>query len=201
MGFADIPPRKFLLGLAAFGVLGSVGLIALQASLASRAAAVRASTVATPPIVKPPVVGDPSAPLSTPGERVFLAKNLLADPSPANFDEAEGLLKANPKTDPDHAVAQKLLSGIPKARVAYRVAMADQLQNSYLDDGKNVKVRVSGSNKDVITLTWVMVDEVQAHAMEKDWGALNGMKQAGFKRFIMADGYGKSFNWDLSKME
>lgn len=50
-------------------------------------------------------------------------------------------------------------------------------------------VTVSGKNKDILTLRFILVSRPLVHAMIKDREVFERMRIAGFKKFVAADKY------------
>lgn len=60
----------------------------------------------------------------------------------------------------------------------------------------DIKVRVSGSNSDRITLSWVLFGDVAAHQLSKG-DLIQEVKALGFRRIDMTDGYDYHVYWNL----
>jgi hypothetical protein len=75
-----------------------------------------------------------------------------------------------------------------------RQAYAQVLQNKFYDDGLNIKVRTSGPDTTVLTMTFVLFDEVWVHNFQKG-DLLDEVGRQGFKKVVVNDGYTKSWSW------
>jgi hypothetical protein len=85
-----------------------------------------------------------------------------------------------------------------KVDAVERVAYGAILRNRFLDLGADVKVYVTGSQKDRITLQWIMFNDVWTHKMEKPDGIMSDIRKLHFKRVDMKDGYDYHVYWDLN---
>lgn len=77
-----------------------------------------------------------------------------------------------------------------------REAYAAKLRERYLDQGMDIKVKVSGKNSDRLTLTYVLFNDVWNHKFSKG-DALGEMRSLGFRRVDMTDGYDYHVYWDF----
>lgn len=71
---------------------------------------------------------------------------------------------------------------------------ADTLRTRYLDNYLDIKVRVSGSKADRITLEYVLFNDVWARKLQTE-GALDTLREKGFKRIDMTNGYDYHVYW------
>lgn len=79
-----------------------------------------------------------------------------------------------------------------------RIALAKELRQQYLDNNLDIKVEVSGAEKDRMTLQFALFNDVWTNKVQK--GELIGqLREAGFKRLDMTDGYDYHVYWDLKK--
>lgn len=71
------------------------------------------------------------------------------------------------------------------------------LRNAFLDDGQDIKVKVSGKNNTIITLSYCLYNAVWTRDYEKN-GIISSFEKKGFKKLIMTDDYDYkvSFNFD-----
>lgn len=83
-----------------------------------------------------------------------------------------------------------------KVNTEAREVMAELLQTHYLDEGINMKIRVSGRDSNTIKLTWVLVDEVFVHHYGKGED-LQVLRELGFTKVLLSDGYTKTWTFDL----
>lgn len=105
-------------------------------------------------------------------------------PQPAQPASAQ----APPKQIPPEAIT-------PSMREAY----ANRLEANYLDNGMDVHVRVQGKKKDSITLKYVLFSRPAVHKIHQDGKLLEEMRQLGFRKAVLADGYDTSWTFDLTK--
>jgi len=83
-----------------------------------------------------------------------------------------------------------------EVKKAQRLAAESLLREKYLDQGLDIKVDVSGKNADRITLTYVLFNDVWTHRFQKD-GGLDALRDMGFKRVDLKDGYDYHVYWRL----
>lgn len=81
-----------------------------------------------------------------------------------------------------------------KAQRELRIKTQTTLRNSYLNSGADIKVKVHGKNKDRITLTYVLFNDVWAHKMSKT-DMLDNLQKLGFKRVTLSDNYKYKVYW------
>ena len=74
----------------------------------------------------------------------------------------------------------------------------EALRRRFLDRNLDIKVSVSGTKKDRVTLKFVLFNDVWSHRMQQD-GLLQEMKDVGFKKVTMTDGYDYTVYWDFAK--
>lgn len=68
------------------------------------------------------------------------------------------------------------------------------MREIYLDSDQDVKVSVTGKNKDVITLSYVLIGDVWSHHMLRE-GTLDGLFDLGFKKIVLTDGHDYEKTW------
>ena len=79
-----------------------------------------------------------------------------------------------------------------------RIAYGKQLRQQYLDNNLDIKVTVTGKHDDHITLQFALFNDVWANKISKGT-LLEEMKDKGFTRVDMTDGYNYHVSWDLTK--
>lgn len=84
------------------------------------------------------------------------------------------------------------------AAVAARRAYAKTYEESLLDKGINATVTTSGTDATTLQMKWILVGKVLAHQYTKG-SILGEMRNMGFRRFVITDGYDEAWSWDLSK--
>jgi hypothetical protein len=77
-----------------------------------------------------------------------------------------------------------------------REAYGAGLRKRFLDRNLDIKVVVTGSKKDRITLKFVLFNDVWSHRMQED-GLLQEMKDLGFRKVTMTDDYDYTVYWDF----
>jgi hypothetical protein len=79
---------------------------------------------------------------------------------------------------------------------ATRLAYGQALRQKYLDDNLDIEVKVSGPKKTRITLKFALFNAVWANKVQKG-DLITEMKNMGFTRLDMTDGYDYGVYWDL----
>ncbi len=120
-------------------------------------------------------------------------------PSDPEIKQAKDLAK---KLEKCRATTEKKLDKeILELMVAQRESMASRMETSFLDDGLDVRVTLSGKNKNEIKMTWVLMSRPTVHQITKDGTFLAGLEKTGFKRVTFSDGFGESFWYDLEPQD
>jgi hypothetical protein len=91
---------------------------------------------------------------------------------------------------------QKRTNIIALAEGRRRIAVA--LRQRWLDQGVNIKVRVSGKQADRIVLTYPLFDEVWGNRFNKPDELFWMLKAAGFKRVDLDSGFNYHQYWQLA---
>ncbi len=81
---------------------------------------------------------------------------------------------------------------------AARKAYAEIVENGLLSKGFNVDVTVSGPANTTLRIKWVLVSKVTAYEFANG-EYISTLKQHGFKRFVLTDGYDETWTWNLTK--
>lgn len=97
---------------------------------------------------------------------------------------------------------RELTEGLKQVMRDQREATRARIERSFLDDGRDVRVRVSGTNKDRLTMTWVLFGRAAVHQMTdggsmREGSLLRNLQDGGFRRVTFSDGYDKSIFYDL----
>lgn len=66
-----------------------------------------------------------------------------------------------------------------------------------LDQGMDFRVRTRGATATTIRYEWILASRVLAHQWSTDPALFPKLRQLGFRRIEIADGYGKSWYWTL----
>jgi len=78
-----------------------------------------------------------------------------------------------------------------------RKKFAKECEYDYLDKGLNVSVTTPGRNATTLKLKWIGVSKVTAHEFGKKTELFQTLRELGFKKFVITDGYGETWYWDL----
>jgi len=104
--------------------------------------------------------------------------------------------KANERKDADTEAKeaasqkrQKLVNGAEDRR-----AFAARLREGFLDQGLDIKVRVSGKHAERLTMTYALFSDVWSHRFQGE-GVLDSLQTAGFERVDMTDDYDWHVYW------
>lgn len=92
--------------------------------------------------------------------------------------------------------------GMRDIMVAQREAWPAQADRVFLDRGLNVKIRLSGPNKEIATLEWALMSRAAAHQLTNGGSTANdsflgGLQKIGFKRVTFTDGFDESWFYTL----
>jgi hypothetical protein len=92
------------------------------------------------------------------------------------------------------ALSKKLAA---KYMVQQRKQFAAKLENDYLDQGLDITVSATGSQSTVLRLKWILVSRVMAHQFSKNAELFANLRDAGFSRLVITDGYDETWYWDI----
>jgi hypothetical protein len=105
--------------------------------------------------------------------------------------EQDARASAAAKKAADAATAKKTAAdqaAALKAGAALRRSQESVLRDHFLDQGMDIKVKVSGENATVVTLTYILFSDVWAHKLKKSGGLADQLFDMGFKRIYLKDG-------------
>jgi len=112
-------------------------------------------------------------------------------------------LQDHPMTKEERAIAieqaaaeRKMLAQAREAKILARQAYGPMLRERYLDQNLDIKVRISGKAADRITLEYVLFNDVWSHKM-KDSPLISEIRDLGFRRLDMENGYDWHIYWDF----
>ena len=203
---------RFVLFLLA--VLGVFGLV----SLATRDRSPRDLQPGPPAHAPTPTSPTPTAPdpftTMTPAEHVAEAKNALDEWQPhkdpmrtiwGRVADAEKHLNALPAEDQQRPDVLKLKREVDRrnkeierlSKIAAREVFAKQLERTYLDKGLDVYVSLEGPEKTTLTLKFALFSRPLVHQFANDAHAIAALRQAGFKKVRLTDGYNQAWTLDL----
>lgn len=81
-----------------------------------------------------------------------------------------------------------------------RIAYAKLIENNLLRNNMNVDVYSHGPKHSQLTMKWVLASKSLVFRFsEEQQDTLQQMKQVGFKKFTITDGYDQSWSWNLAK--
>jgi hypothetical protein len=78
-----------------------------------------------------------------------------------------------------------------------RRVYARQFEIRMLDQGMDATVTVRGEHGTTLHMKWILVGRVLAHQMSQEPELFEKMREMGFKRFIITDGYDETWSWEL----
>ena len=158
-------------------------------------------------------------------ERVQITKHLDdADAFAKTCDGSSDLLevwnsiKDTPKSSPLYARAQQvavrlehcrqkdyaaLKAGARKLAMAQRETVAKKIDTTFLDQGMDVSVRVTGDQKDRLTISYVLIDRAVVHKLTDGGSRTSGsflanLQVVGFRKVTFSDGYDSAYSYDLT---
>ena len=122
------------------------------------------------------------------------------------FTAASGACDKALSYNPDSRTAKSLQKTI-KAKeakkreaelLAARKKFAKDYEYSLLDEGIEATVTVHGSKATTLKVRWILVSKVIVHEYNKNPEFFQSLRDLGFKKFILTDGYDFSWVWDLN---
>lgn len=107
--------------------------------------------------------------------------------------------------NPESSAAKKLRKEIEKAEarkraeelLAARIQFAKDYEYSLLDEGIDATVTLHGTNSTTLKLKWIFISKVAAHELGKNTELFQNLRELGFKKFIITDGYYETWYWNL----
>lgn len=154
-------------------------------------------------------------PLLTSAEHLEKAKAILAKPEPnlPDLQVAESHLKQIKPDHPESKTARRLEGQIKaerqkiskmfaeatrKTMISVREEAAKELERRFLRSGLDVHVKLSGKDKTVITMEYVLWSRPLIYQLGETQ-FLENLKKSGFKKAIFADGHRYTWTFDLDK--
>jgi hypothetical protein len=120
----------------------------------------------------------------------------IADPlttgQSARYQKIQDEVTARRRRKEDATEATKLAGTAAERRM-----FARNLEYRLLDRGMNVTVTTQGSNATTLRLEYILVSKVLVHQLEKDGSLLEEIRQQGFRRFVLTDGYDETWTWNF----
>lgn len=83
------------------------------------------------------------------------------------------------------------------AKAESRRQFASALERNYLSQGMDVTVRTSGQNATTLRVTWILVSRPMAYQLSDSPELFSNLRNQGFRRFEISDGYDHSWYWKL----
>lgn len=81
------------------------------------------------------------------------------------------------------------------ARADARRLYARELEHRLLDEGMNVTVTTSGRHATTLRVEYILVSKVWAHKLGNDGKTIPTIRNMGFEKFILTDGYDETYTW------
>jgi hypothetical protein len=97
----------------------------------------------------------------------------------------------------ERTMAQREERAAASRRLDARKAYARDLEVRLLDEGMDVRVATRGTDHTTLRMTYVLVNRVWAHQLSKNGEMFARLRQLGFTRLELRDGYNESYSWDL----
>lgn len=108
--------------------------------------------------------------------------------------------------DAEYAEAQKLYKEIERreaiidqlAKQTARIVTAKQMENKMLSQGFDMTFKVSGKGNTILTIEYILMTRPVVYKIENETDLLETLRQAGFKKVVLTDGYDKRwwFTWE-----
>lgn len=86
-----------------------------------------------------------------------------------------------------------------KLMVKQREEISKTLETEYLKKGMDVHIRLSGTNKTVMRLEYILMSRPLVYKIANETDFLESMEKIGFKKVIFSDGYNYSWSYNLGK--
>ncbi len=79
-----------------------------------------------------------------------------------------------------------------------RISMAKDIENRMLSNGYNVDVNAVGPHHRILRFKWALVSKVVAYQLShQEQDMFPTMKENGFTKFVITDGYDETWEWKL----
>lgn len=88
-------------------------------------------------------------------------------------------------------------SAVAAGKEALRRKFAASYESSLLDEGIDATVTVSGRHATTLRLKWILVNRVLAHQFSQKADLFSNLRNMGFTRLEITDGYDSSWYWNL----
>ena len=84
-----------------------------------------------------------------------------------------------------------------ESKINNRKTYGETLRETYLDNGIDVKIKISGKENTVLTMTYILMSDVEVHQLKKQ-GVFDQWHNLGFEKAILRDGfnYSKTITWN-----
>lgn len=154
-----------------------------------------------------------SQPATPPSEHLAEAKKAMADGYTPNgkykswgrVKDARQHLEQVQPGDKEYEQAQKLLTEVSRreaeierwAKTYARQAYAETLEKTYLEQGMDVSVSLSGPDNTTIKLKYVLMSRPMVYKLTNDAEAMGRLRELGFKKAIFTDGYFHTWDYPL----
>jgi len=139
--------------------------------------------------------------LMSPKEHLLEAKKALADAGPPKkmayrLNDARAHLLAIGQRAPEYREAQKLLGQADdklnrqeaSEGIALRQKYAQELENQYLSQGKDIRVTLEGREKRTIKLYYILFSRPLVYKLSQETDFITSFKTYGFKKVILDNG-------------
>jgi hypothetical protein len=117
------------------------------------------------------------------------------DPKPSIVTAAAPRSQIPPEKPKTKAELRKEAIEQQQVDILLRKAFAKNFENKCLASGLNVDVRAYGPQYTYLETKYVLASKVLVYQFDNTPGLFDGMKQAGFKKFRLTDGYDSSWTW------
>ena len=195
-----------LIGIVALSVIAAVLFISLGGGRSHSGN----KPVAAAPLSSPSPQPSPPPGL-TPAEHLAKAKELTAHKA-ASYPAAREHLSSIPPDANEYREAMKLWVEIDKreetekkraeaeaekGRAEVRAKYADEAERLFLDQGLDFHVTVSGRSNTTISFKYVLMSRPIVYKMQNDTNLMQRLREMGFKKLIMTDGFYETWTFDL----
>jgi len=124
--------------------------------------------------------------------------NMHFNQIPKNSPEYKKASEIYAKTTEERAKAKKQSDKIAAAAmIVQRQNFADAYERQLLDQGMDVYVSALGKTKQTLKVKWVLVSRPLVYKMINNPEFISKLREMGFKKLVMTDGYNDTWNIDL----
>lgn len=128
----------------------------------------------------------------------FATANMHFNQMPKDSPEYKKASEIYAKTTEERAKAKKESDKIVAATmIVQRQNFADAYERQLLDQGMDVYVSALGKSRQTLKVKWILVSRPLVYKMINDPNFVSKLREMGFKKLVMTDGYDDTWSIDL----